>query len=78
MRCVSINLCIGNDDSHAKNLSIYSPPGEGATLTPFYAEVDTSVPGAALTPSALTLTVRLERFNASTPKKVAARLTETR
>jgi serine/threonine-protein kinase HipA len=30
------NLFIGNNDSHAKNLSIYSMPGKGVTLTPFY------------------------------------------
>ena len=33
---VFFNLFVGNNDSHAKNLSIYSPPGEGVRLTPFY------------------------------------------
>lgn len=30
------NLYTGNNDSHAKNLSIYNMPGKGVTLTPFY------------------------------------------
>lgn len=30
------NLYVGNNDSHAKNLSLYVPPGGGARLTPFY------------------------------------------
>ena len=30
------NLYVGNNDSHAKNLSVYFPPGEGTRLTPFY------------------------------------------
>lgn len=30
------NLFVGNNDSHAKNLSIYQRPGEGMRLTPFY------------------------------------------
>jgi serine/threonine-protein kinase HipA len=33
---VFFNLYVGNNDSHAKNLSIYSLPGKGVTLTPFY------------------------------------------
>jgi len=33
---VFFNLYVGNNDSHAKNLSIYSVPGQGAMLTPFY------------------------------------------
>ncbi len=33
---VFFNLFTGNNDSHAKNLSIYSPPGGGVRLTPFY------------------------------------------
>jgi serine/threonine-protein kinase HipA len=33
---VLFNLYVGNNDSHAKNLSIYSVPGQGVTLTPFY------------------------------------------
>jgi serine/threonine-protein kinase HipA len=36
VRWVFFNLYIGNNDSHAKNLSIYSVPGQGVTLTPFY------------------------------------------
>lgn len=30
------NIYVGNNDSHAKNLSLYSLPGEGIRLTPFY------------------------------------------
>lgn len=30
------NLYVGNNDSHAKNLSICSVPGQGVTLMPFY------------------------------------------
>ncbi len=33
---IFFNLFVGNNDSHAKNLSIYSLPGEGVMLTPFY------------------------------------------
>ncbi|QTD46568.1 type II toxin-antitoxin system HipA family toxin [Ottowia testudinis] len=33
---VLFNLYTGNNDSHAKNLSIYHRDGEGARLTPFY------------------------------------------
>lgn len=33
---VFFNLFTGNNDSHAKNLSLYSPPGQGVRLTPFY------------------------------------------
>lgn len=33
---VFFNIFAGNNDSHAKNLSIYSPPGGGVRLTPFY------------------------------------------
>jgi len=33
---VFFNIFVGNNDSHAKNLSIYSPPGGGVRLTPFY------------------------------------------
>ena len=36
VRWVFFNLYAGNNDSHAKNLSIYSVPGQGVTLTPFY------------------------------------------
>lgn len=30
------NLYVGNNDSHAKNLSVYHLPGRGVMLTPFY------------------------------------------
>ena len=30
------NLYVGNNDSHAKNLSLYSVPGRGVLLSPFY------------------------------------------
>jgi serine/threonine-protein kinase HipA len=33
---IFFNLFVGNNDSHAKNLSIYDRPGEGVRLTPFY------------------------------------------
>jgi serine/threonine-protein kinase HipA len=33
---IFFNLYAGNNDSHAKNLSIYNVPGSGVTLTPFY------------------------------------------
>ena len=33
---VFFNLYTGNNDSHAKNLSIYELPGAGVRLTPFY------------------------------------------
>jgi serine/threonine-protein kinase HipA len=33
---IFFNLYVGNNDSHAKNLSIYNLPGTGVTLTPFY------------------------------------------
>ena len=33
---ILFNLFVGNNDSHAKNLSIHSLPGRGVTLTPFY------------------------------------------
>lgn len=33
---IFFNLYVGNNDSHAKNLSIYRVPGRGVTLTPFY------------------------------------------
>lgn len=35
------NLYIGNNDGHAKNLSLYYPPGQGVRLTPFYDLMDT-------------------------------------
>jgi serine/threonine-protein kinase HipA len=33
---IFFNLYAGNNDSHAKNLSIYNLPGQGVMLTPFY------------------------------------------
>jgi serine/threonine-protein kinase HipA len=33
---VFFNLYVGNNDSHAKNLSVYRVPGRGAMLAPFY------------------------------------------
>ena len=33
---IFFNLYAGNNDSHAKNLSIYNAPGKGVTMTPFY------------------------------------------
>lgn len=139
VRWVFFNLYVGNNDSHAKNLSIYSAPGQGTTLTPFYdlmctrlypglspefafaiggeirpgemtaehmtrmarqlgmqprflaqqaremaerlpAAVEQAVQAIApyLKPSALTLAERLERFIASTTKKLATRLTAAR
>jgi serine/threonine-protein kinase HipA len=36
VRWIFFNLYTGNNDSHAKNLSIYHQPGKGVTLTPFY------------------------------------------
>jgi len=36
VRRVFSNLCVGNNDSHVKNLSIFSVPGQGVRLTPFY------------------------------------------
>jgi len=33
---IFFNLYVGNNDSHAKNLSIYRVPGQGVRLTPFY------------------------------------------
>lgn len=136
VRWVFFNLYVGNNDSHAKNLSIHAAPGRGMTLTPFYDLICTRlypglspefafaiggevrpgemsaqhfglmarqlgmhprflaqqasdmagrVPDAirqavreiapALTPSARTLAERLERFVASTTRKLAARIT---
>lgn len=40
---VFFNLYVGNNDSHAKNLSIYHLPDKGAVLTPFYDLVCTRV-----------------------------------
>lgn len=36
VRWVFFNLLTGNNDSHAKNLSVYELPGVGMRLTPFY------------------------------------------
>lgn len=36
VRWLIFNLYAGNNDSHAKNLSIYRLPGRGVVLTPFY------------------------------------------
>lgn len=33
---IFFNLYVGNNDSHAKNLSVYWRPGQGVRLTPFY------------------------------------------
>ena len=33
---IFFNLYTGNNDSHAKNLSLYRVPGSGVRLTPFY------------------------------------------
>ncbi len=43
LQWVFFNLFVGNHDSHAKNLSIYYPPNEGARLTPFYDLLSTSL-----------------------------------
>ncbi len=36
IRWIFFNLYVGNNDSHAKNLSVYQAPDKGVTLTPFY------------------------------------------
>jgi serine/threonine-protein kinase HipA len=47
LRWLFFNLCAGNDDSHAKNLSIMATPG-GLRLAPFYDLMCTRVyPGLA-------------------------------
>jgi serine/threonine-protein kinase HipA len=33
---IAFNLYVGNNDSHAKNLSLHAVPGQGVLLTPFY------------------------------------------
>lgn len=38
---IFFNLYTGNNDSHAKNLSLYELPGQGFRLTPFYDLMDT-------------------------------------
>ena len=40
---VFFNLYVGNNDSHAKNLSLCTSPGQGMRLTPFYDLVATRV-----------------------------------
>jgi serine/threonine-protein kinase HipA len=40
---IFFNLYAGNNDSHAKNLSIYNMPGQGVALTPFYDLVCTRI-----------------------------------
>lgn len=40
---IFFNLFVGNNDSHAKNLSLYKRPGEGMRLTPFYDLMSTRV-----------------------------------
>ncbi|AKR42703.1 type II toxin-antitoxin system HipA family toxin [Methylophilus sp. TWE2] len=40
---VFFNLYVGNNDSHAKNLSIYLLPQHGTRLTPFYDLLSTSI-----------------------------------
>jgi serine/threonine-protein kinase HipA len=40
---IFFNMYVGNNDSHAKNLSIYFPSEEGARLTPFYDLLSTSI-----------------------------------
>lgn len=43
LQWIFFNLFVGNNDSHAKNLSVYFPPGLGARLTPFYDLLSTSI-----------------------------------
>jgi len=43
LQWIFFNLFVGNHDSHAKNLSVYFPPGSGARLTPFYDLLSTSI-----------------------------------
>lgn len=40
---IFFNLYVGNNDSHAKNLSIYYSPNQGAKLAPFYDLLSTSI-----------------------------------
>jgi serine/threonine-protein kinase HipA len=40
---IFFNLYVGNNDSHAKNLSIYLTPQNGVRLTPFYDLLSTSI-----------------------------------
>lgn len=41
LQWIFFNLYTGNNDSHAKNLSLYELPGQGWRLTPFYDLMDT-------------------------------------
>jgi serine/threonine-protein kinase HipA len=43
LQWIFFNLFVGNNDSHAKNLSVYFPSGLGARLTPFYDLLSTSI-----------------------------------
>ena len=36
LQWIFFNLFVGNNDSHAKNISVYFPPGQHISLTPFY------------------------------------------
>ena len=36
VRWILFNLCVGNNDSHAKNLAMVEAPGGGVALAPFY------------------------------------------
>ena len=40
---IFFNLYVGNNDSHAKNLSVYFLPNQGVKLTPFYDLLSTSL-----------------------------------
>lgn len=40
---ILFNLFTGNNDGHAKNLSLYAVPGQGLRLTPFYDLMDTRI-----------------------------------
>lgn len=40
---IFFNLYVGNNDSHAKNISIYFPQNEGVRITPFYDLISTSL-----------------------------------
>lgn len=43
LQWIFFNLFVGNNDSHAKNISIYFPPGQHIGLTPFYDLVCTAI-----------------------------------
>jgi serine/threonine-protein kinase HipA len=36
LQWIFFNLFVGNNDSHAKNISVYFPPDQHISLTPFY------------------------------------------